>query len=326
MHLWQADDGVFNFDLITKLNVRKEKKMSTLFIFGAGASFGSEPVCDKAPLGYQLIAQMQKMGGVAGTITGELKTEFEKNPEKGMDLFFEKRPQDITALLVQMAEFFCQFQISQDNTYVQLIKKLSNRKYVFSTTNYDLLIEQAAAANGKLLDYGIAEHHSTMSLLKIHGSCNFIPPEHVYSGYHLNGCVIDYSTVQHVSEYEPFVARDIQDIIKYCKSNPSIGPALAIYHPEKRVLHASKCIEEQQHLFKEEIKKSKKIFIIGLSVNPADTHIWQELHNTKADLYYVDTNPNAYEEWSKTRKTKNSFIINERFENSLNRISKILHL
>jgi hypothetical protein len=145
------------------LSLRYAEKMTIVFLFGAGASYGSSgcyPECP--PLGNRLFPELLKKRGIAATFDEELRRLFDENFEKGMARFIETRDIDIPVLLREMGEYFLQFEPSPDNLYVQLVQKLSQRqtslegfapRIVLATTNYELLLEHAVIGSGGMVMY-----------------------------------------------------------------------------------------------------------------------------------------------------------------------------
>ncbi|WP_193130200.1 SIR2 family protein [Enterobacter hormaechei] len=299
--------------------------MGILFLFGAGASFGSGP-CHPSnpPLGKDLLLEMRNEGGVAGTIHGDLLEAFVQDPEKGMVKFFEERNGDTTPLLKQMSAFLAKYSISEGNLYIELINIIKKRKSItFATTNYDLLIEQAISYTGHMIQYHAQERaRNNIPLLKIHGSVNFIPRAN------FTNCtfILPPHGKASVIDCEVDVMVDSRQIIEYCNSKTALSPAVAMYHPDKPVLHCPSFVKMQQEDFKTEIKKSSKIFIIGLKINPDDTHIWGELENCKADIHIIDIDSTATEAWKAKLKKKNIYHSANSFEKSLHVIKSILRI
>ena len=92
--------------------------MSTVFLFGAGASYGSGECYPKnPPLGFQLFDELQGWGGVATTADENLRDTFKKDFEAGMAEFFRTRNTDITRFLREMADYFAQFEPGTKNYY-----------------------------------------------------------------------------------------------------------------------------------------------------------------------------------------------------------------
>lgn len=299
--------------------------MGVLFLFGAGASYGSGPCLPaNPPLGRDLLLRMKEEGGIASTIEGDLLDCFINDPEKGMIKFFEERNRDTTALLKQMCAYLAKFSINDGNTYVKLFNILKKRKSIcIATTNYDLLIEQAISSVGCFTQYYSSERvPNNIPVLKIHGSINFIPLANISNiEFEIppdsNSAIIDGP----IEIYD-----NAEKIIEYCKSATALSPAVAMYHPNKTVLHCPSLVAKQQKDFHSEISKSSKIFIVGLKINPDDKHIWSKIENTKADIYIVDRDKEATELWINRINKKNIYHIADTFEESVMRIKNILQL
>ncbi|EED0940983.1 hypothetical protein ED113_RS23235 [Escherichia coli] len=297
--------------------------MGALILLGAGASFGSGPcVGGQPPLGGALIDEMRKEGGISTTIQGEMLELFRNDPEKAMIRFFEERNSDVTALLKEMAIALARFSIKKGNFYLKLIAMIKKKKNIYlATTNYDLLIEQAIWSHRINVQYRTDNRiPNSMSLLKIHGSCNFIPAG-IATGVsfrHASGAG------GALTDGDIKIYNDQEEIINYCKSDTSLAPAVAMYHPEKTVIHCPSIVNLQQQQFKEKVKTSNKIIVIGLKINPDDHHIWDELKETKADIYIVDKQRLPVMEWKKQIAKQNVFYLSDTFENSLKQIERLL--
>lgn len=298
--------------------------MGILFLFGAGASFGSGPCTPyNPPLGRKLISKMSEEGGIARTIDGELLEIFNDDPEKGMVEFFKVRNGDATQLLKQMAGYLSKFSIAEGNLYIELIRILRKRKSIcLATTNYDFLIEQAICATGQYISYqSLSREKNNIPLLKIHGSPNFI------SKNRMNGITFNVpATSKGITNFDIDIVHNQQQVIDYCSSDTSLAPAIAMYHPQKTVLHGGGFVEKIKSDFKREVKKSSKIFVIGLSVNPNDIHIWGELEKTEANIYIVDLNSQQVTNWIDSITKKNIYHISDTFSNSLKTIKSILQI
>ena len=125
--------------------------MSSIFLFGAGASYGSGPCTPRPPpLGTQLFAELQAVGGVAATVDTDLANEFMRDFEAGMDRFRVECNIEVIKLLRDMARFFAPFEPLPGNSYLELLRVLdgTRKKAVMVTTNYDLLIEHAVVQSG----------------------------------------------------------------------------------------------------------------------------------------------------------------------------------
>jgi hypothetical protein len=302
--------------------------LSTVFLIGAGASFGSGPCSPhNPPLGNNFFEEFQKMGGVAATVSDDLADLFKLDFEKGMDRFFAERNSDVTPFLREMAEYFCKFEPLEGNIYVELIKILGGdrKKATFVTTNYDLLIELAAMHHGMLITYGgLPAPKNNLPVLKIHGSCNFLPD---LGGVSIRGISFDISGSKGGSILNAGikVAGSAAEVLRFCKEEDAIGPALAMYSPDKRVLYCKPFVEEQQNAWKAEVAKANRIYVIGLKVHPVDDHIWGVLAKSKSDIYYVGGESDEFTSWAKDKGVKNCFPIASKFDEALPIIARHLN-
>ncbi len=301
--------------------------MSTVFLMGAGASFGSGPCTPRnPPVGAGFFKEFSAAGGVAATVSEDLEKLFEEDFEKAMDRFFEERNTDVTAFLREMAEYFCQFEPLDGNYYIELLKILKgdNKKATFVTTNYDLLIELSVIQFGLLISYcGLPVSKNNIPILKIHGSCNFLP-DLGGGGFSGIGFDISNSNGGSILDAKIKIASSTKEIIDFCKREDSIAPALAMYSPDKRVLYCKSFIEEQQSQWKEAINKASRIYVVGLRVHPVDDHIWGVLADAKADLYYVGSGTKSITDWSELNHKSNVYHIADTFEKALPVIAKHL--
>lgn len=303
--------------------------MSSLFLIGAGASYGSGNCHPKnPPLGEHFFEEFKANGGIATTVEPELQKLFSEDFEKAMDIFFEERNSDVTQFLREMAEYFSQFEPLDNNHYCELLEILDGdrKKATFVTTNYDLLIEFAIMKHNLLVSYsGLPVSKGNIPVLKIHGSCNFLPD---MGGMSFKG--IKFQIDANGSEYSPIldagirIARSKAEILTFCRNEDSIGPALAMYSPDKRVLYCKPFVEQQLNHWRNEVKKAKRIYVIGLKVHPVDEHIWGVLAKSKVPLYYVGGEPSDFYGWAKEHNRKNVYHIANKFNESLPVIAKHL--
>lgn len=294
--------------------------MSTLFLFGAGASFGSGPCLPTPPpLGGALFDELRKAGGVASRVSEELAELFRRDFEAGMDRFWQDHNTWTSELLRDMARFFAVFEPSEGNLYMALIATLggTHKKVVFATTNYDLLIEHAIVRSGLLISYGgLPAAQRNIPVLKIHGSCNFFPG---MGAGRIRGVGFDLSQAGEAAVLDaPIrVARSAQEILDFCATENAIGPALAMYHPSKRVLYCRSFVKSQQDAFLSSVRSASRIYVIGLRVHTIDEHIWQPLASAKSPLFYVGREPDQFRLWADENQRKSAFSIATSFSQAL---------
>lgn len=302
--------------------------MSSLFLFGAGASFGSGP-CSPGPppLGRALFDALRNKGGVASRVSAAMADVFRQDFEEGMDQFWSEHNTWTSELLRDMAGFFAEFAPLPGNLYVRLIELLggTRKKAVFATTNYDLLIEQAISAVGLYTSYtGFPVPPKNIPVLKIHGSCNFFPD---LRGGGISGVSFDLgkSSGGAVLGAPVKIARSTQEVREFCRREDSIAPAIAMYHPSKRVLYCPDFVRHQHEQFAQAISDAARIFVIGLRVHPVDTHIWEPLAESRCPLYYVGQEPEVFSDWASKSNRDRAFPVASSFADALPVIERRLH-
>lgn len=294
--------------------------MSSLFLFGAGASFGSGP-CSPAPppLGSQLFPALAAQGGVASRVPKDLALLFAKDFEAGMDRFWAESNTQASALLREMAKYFVQFEPLPGNCYEQLLEILggTRKKVVLATINYDLLIEHAVTRAGLMISYsGLPVATSNIPVLKIHGSANFLPELH---GGGFSGISFDMSGSESgaILEAGVRIATSTQEVEEFCARQDSIAPALAMYSPSKRVLYCPAFVTAQQEAWLSATRTASRLFVIGVRVHPTDEHVWGALAGSRAPLYYVGREPEDFQEWAATCGRNNAFVLAGSFSEAL---------
>ena len=291
--------------------------MSTLFLFGAGASHGSLDCTPyPPPLGCQLFNELQKAGGIARTICDELADMFQQDFEKGMDAFFNQRNQDVTTFLRDMAKYFAQFESGPNNLYKKLIDAVCGSKdeSVFSTINYDLLIEIAVNRAGFAISYsGLPVKKNNFPVIKIHGSCNFLPK---VQSEQIRGVRFKVPKMGGILDAEVEAVKP-KEIIEFCEREDSIAPAIAMYDPSKFVPCCRRFVEQQQKCWQREVYRAKRIFIIGAGVHERDTHIWEPLAKSTAWLGYVGPKLDDFRSWANTNKRRRVGVIAQTFEDAI---------
>jgi hypothetical protein len=260
--------------------------MALLFLFGAGASYGSEKVSPyPPPLGKKLFKDLRARGGEAGLVDPVLADLFEENFELGIERFFRERNISVTQLLKEMAEYFAQFEPTDGNLYGKLLELLSGgrRKSIFATLNYDWIFEISACRLGLRVAYGLNLDPSrrVIPVLKIHGSCNFLPTAAPRA---INFVVQTSPGYYQFSGGGVDIATNAAEVTKFCRSNTAFGPVMAMFAAGKQVLHCPEFIVETQREWRESVSAAAKIFVIGVRVNPVDDHIWMPLAQARAPV------------------------------------------
>lgn len=353
--------------------------MTTLFIFGAGASFGSKKVFPyPPPLGKSLFEELLKFSPAARELPEAVKTRFGgKSPdfEKGMEFLFNDHNILTSTFLNQMAAYFIYFKLGnprkgliqypspssedimskpfyptdlskpsfppiifkvKENYYETLLKTIlaSDRKVILSTTNYDLLIEDAIESVGKDVSYNFEQSNEYITLLKPHGSCNFLPD---FKGSTIRGLDYEIKEGQQIVGLknapfivEKYLAVDRSEAQTFFDLNDCIPPIIAMYMPSKEAICGRELMFDQFKKWIESVNEATDIITIGLRLhrdnNGAwnDKRLWDPIIKSKANIHYVGDEAETVIEWANEHNKTNVSVIAKNFEEALNPITDIL--
>jgi len=123
--------------------------VSSVILFGAGASFGAGGIIpNNPPLGVELYPELAKSFPKSwGALPDDAKGQFASNFEKGMGIIWDKYSGAIMELMRHMALYFAQFRPRQPGStaYATLAKEIRQRKLenqiIIATLNYECLLE-----------------------------------------------------------------------------------------------------------------------------------------------------------------------------------------
>src|SRR6516164_6369849 len=149
-----------------------------------------------------------------------------------------------------LALFLSKFQPTADSAYVEMLRRLGHRNIIYSTLNYDMLLE-LSAEKLSFFPYNYCTRPSigAINLLKPHGSINFWWDRNQvnFKNAHVSGSFTD-----------GFLKGDIlpvtyDEAVWRCHNEDSFSPAMAIYAMGKPVEVARSFISQQQKWWEEAI-------------------------------------------------------------------------
>ena len=289
--------------------------MAVMVLLGAGASYGSKNVePSPPPLGNKLFEELVEKGGEAASMPEFLKEKFQSNFEERMAAYFEHTQGDIMTFQRELAEHLASFKPLDGNVYIDLIKSLKPQRVIYSSLNYDLLFELAAAKLHLNTIYDNGFQNGYVRLLKIHGSSNFWPDIPMGS---MKGCKIYGSGRADIQA--PTKPLNQIDTLNRCRVEDSLAPAIAMFAVGKDVRVCPDYVEEQYAKWKEQIEKSSKVFIVGVRVHEVDEHIWGVLGKCPAKVWYFgfDGDKDEFDAWKAKHKKANAYFRKADFEASI---------
>jgi hypothetical protein len=279
-----------------------------LFIFGAGASFGSQ-ACPP-PLGKDLFSTICEHfpNGVTNSLSDSYNESF-INFEAGMKrLYAEKSDFDFTQLQKEMALTLLHFRPHENSLYAELLLLLRNNldKVSFASLNYDVLFEEIANTQFNLpINYLEPVYKGDVEVHKIHGSVNFIPdlpPENIQ-----NLRLVAPKGVSHIS-CERFKAVNPKEAYEFSSNNQTaLGPIISQYIEGKYFLHSATSMNSVLERFLHRLRSANRIILVGVAVSLQDEHVWGELERSDARIVYVGLKEDCerFKSWAKDKGKSN---------------------
>ncbi|EAT12495.1 hypothetical protein HF888_12250 [Bermanella marisrubri] len=290
-----------------------------LILLGAGASYGSGPTEPYAPpLGNTLFNELEKRGGIAATMPSEIKDLFRENFEQGMAAYTEFTNDNTIGFQRELAHYLASFTPLPGNTYIDLIKEFGIKNTVYVSLNYDLLFELSASLENINTCYSTEKPDNYVSLLKIHGSCNFWPqiPVGQMDGVTIENC--------NVAIEAPVSSLNQRETLYRCEKEKGLAPAIALYAEGKSVKVSPSYVNRQLAEWKVSASKATKIAIIGVKVHEVDDHVWDIIGKSKAKVWYVgfSSDKSSFDVWKSNHKKKNAFFIESDFSKCIDILKK----
>lgn len=197
---------------------------------------------------------------------------------------------------------------------------------VYSTLNYELLLEICLAEAGfRPMYVGEADQKDDALVLKLHGSCNFLPalrPPYYPKVRFQNVEWKNWVGEQLVSG--PVRPEGRNETIQFYRGKDSRGPAMAMYMPGKRSLFSHEFIVEQQRRWQAEVRNATRIFVIGCRLVASDEHIWGPLATAEGSLFYVGREPDEFSSWAADRRRRQAEVLAHTFADAVEEIRLLL--
>lgn len=224
-------------------------------------------------------------------------------------------------LMREMGLFFLQFKPKlPDRTYYgRLGEAIAARgktdEILLSTINYDVLIEDSLNQQRAAVYYCYPPPDApegferTVSLFKLHGSCNFFVAGAGARGVAFSGGVL-------VDGFGVYCAPQVE-AEALLQTADALPPVMCYYMNPKLVQVASGWLNDHQQEWQSHVASAEKVAIVGVRPNVADEHLWNALASTEAELLYVG-NAEQFQEWSSdVRNGRPSRVIGHRFGDSV---------
>lgn len=279
-------------------------ELPTVFLLGAGASYGSTSTDRRPPLAKTLYAELCQYAPIFGEHTAGYEGIISKDFEEGMVAFIEGKGGSAGPFISKiLAAYLLTFSPDADSVYNRLFRLLAIHSETLNplvvTLNYDMMIERSLSQLGYGVTYGAKPiTGNSFRLLKIHGSCNLLPTLRNIMQFHSNywadwdfGEITDMEFHYNINEVYQFLHGDYGQF----------APGICYMAPGKPILFGGDIIREHYEVFHSQLTIASQIVVAGTSVrDESDPHIWNALADAPGLLGYFDPfeeSLNSFENW-----------------------------
>ncbi len=299
--------------------------MKNIVLFGAGASYGSAHIRPESPpLGGALFEKLAELyPAIWGALPPEYVKDFE-NFETGMLKVMESGNHWISPLMQSMALFFITFAPDSSglDLYSQLIAKLKSTggmaKTLFSTLNYECVLELAASQQGISVNYNEPTNlANSVTIWKLHGSCNFIPDPQEISMR--RGASYAWGMTINVK----LLPVSPSEAAKWVMGDTTLYPAMCMFTLNKPSQISPAVFSQYQQKWAKLIVDAENVVVIGVKPHTPDKHIWVPLSETKAKSFFVG-GESEFNSWSPKREDRITYYLGSTFIATIGEVSKIL--
>jgi hypothetical protein len=191
-----------------------------------------------------------------------------------------------------MAMFFSGFRVlpTSINRYRRLLARAGASRVLWSTLNYECLLEDSAARAGLRLGYFAEPDDSpeVAAIWKLHGSCNFkVAGLIVTEGVVYDSGIVFDADVEGINPAK---------VVSEFSRGTSLYPVMALYAEGKPIDMSPSPIRDAQMRWREHISRAESIVVLGVRPNPEDAHIWGPLSTSPGVLCYVGAH-REFEQW-----------------------------
>jgi hypothetical protein len=311
----RVDNWVLQLRKSNLANVQYEiVPAKVLLLFGAGASYGARGISPRAPpLGPDLFDRLRKtFPNTWGKVSGEVADIFKKSPEKGMEALDDDaycHRSELVWLIRDMAVYFSRFNVKNisTNLYCRFVQTYKDRilggDILLSTLNYECLIEYALGVYGITPTYIGNVPASAARVLKVHGSCNFIPQNFLLGQG--EGLTFNWTWKSAINTSIKFVHPNAvgQELDK-----TGIPSAMSMYTERKQSPICPLTLARLRSDFIKYCEAAKIVITVGVRPNPDDSHIWNVIADSSAIVFIVADKISSDDWIAKSGKGKATWI------------------
>lgn len=308
---------------------------SNVILFGAGASYGSEPAGTRVPpLGAKLYEELCAFSpDLWAALPSPYPDLFRTDFEQGFERLAQDSPSPLSVgfnpamsypshltgpLLRKMAEFFLQFEPTKDSLYGRLAERIRATGWhgALASLNYDLLLPLSLDRAVLVAQLNLWGDMRSLRVCLPHGCCALLIQPGVLTGQATLVGIGNSIEAPIVFEKNTAVARERLRA-------EFVPPVMSYFEPLKTAVTAPAFLAQQRSYLSEAVTNADVVTIIGVQVRERDEHIWDPLGLTAARLVYCSRETDGFQGWSDRRRPgRTDVILRSTFEASFDELCR----
>lgn len=271
-----------------------------LFLFGAGASYGST-AAGGPPMGSELFQALRQFNPTGwGQLPDDLASLFRGDFERGMARLAETNSHAMPILQRAMAAFFFNFVPTTSSLYVRLAQRVQDHHWrgALATLNYERLLELSLLHVGIQPVVGQAAGVGQVELSLPHGCCHLF-----CEGVRASSVGVSFSGVGVTFDGPAVAISDPQEFQRRINGD-AVPPIMSYFEPQKTTSAGASFIQNQRDRWAKLTSQADTIAIVGVKVRPRDSHIWLPMANSGARVVYCAGSPagDEFRTWAATSR------------------------
>jgi len=264
-----------------------------VYLLGAGASHGSLD-CEPGvpPLGCELYERLLERPGFRDAIPRQFVPD-RQSLEVTLSKLWDEHTEHMIPVLRETALFFSEFRPKPTNLYVELGRRIRSRasQTVLASLNFEMLLEMALFGSGVPCHYEGTFPAQGATILKLHGSANFLPT--------VAGAMLSDGSLLRAVERTGLASCNAIQIVNdpslihaYVKST-GLPPMVAAFMPNKPVPFCRDVIRDLWETWLRSVRVAETLTIIGVDLSGLGSHVSDPLRALRGKIVYVGPDPDA---------------------------------
>lgn len=305
--------------MIIPKDEQRRPKFDFVVLFGAGASYANENLNPRIPLGRDLYDRVRNRPSFSELDT-HVKAVFEAQGfEAGMRAAYAADKVILVHLQKDIAAYLLSLDHETPTLYDQIVAALPGHG-LWSTLNYECLLESAILRQFQVFHYLQPGSDHTHAVAKLHGSANFS-----LGGLTVHGVGFNWLGQSAIADgpIEPMTLHKAR--LKWADRTEALGPAMSLFMEGKDDLIGPRALAAGRQLWAHAVASTPTVVCVGVHIHAQDRHIWEVIGRTRAKVAFVGPEETETYQWAQAMGRARIFHLSKKFDSeAISQIAKFV--